>query len=257
MTVARFDKMKQDMPGFTFTALGGEPELVRRIKEPSEIEHIRRACGISCRALENILPRIKPGVSETDIRIDLEFEMLRLGAEGLAFNTIVASGPNGSLPHAIPGQRKIEAGDMITMDFGAKSGGYCADMTRTVAVGEPDAEMKKIYGIVLRAQQESQDALHAGIPADSVDRIARDIIAEAGYGKCFGHGLGHSVGIDIHEDPRLSPICHDVLEPMTTMTVEPGIYVPGLGGVRIENTCAITETGGRTLVHAQKALLIL
>ena len=257
MTVARFDKMKQDMPGFAFAPLRGEPELVRRIKEPSEIEHIRRACGISCRALENILPRIKPGVSETDIRIDLEFEMLRLGAEGLAFNTIVASGPNGSLPHAIPGQRKIEAGDMITMDFGAKSGGYCADMTRTVAVGEPDAEMKKIYGIVLRAQQESQDALHAGIPADSVDRIARDIIAEAGYGKCFGHGLGHSVGIDIHEDPRLSPVCHDILTAGTTMTVEPGIYVPGLGGVRIENTCVIGETQSETLVTAPKELLIL
>ena len=257
VTVSRFEKMQQDMPGFTFSHLNGEAEFVRRIKEPVEIENIRKACDISCRALQNILPRIKPGVSETDIRIDLEFEMLRLGGEGLAFNTIVASGPNGSLPHAIPGQRKIEPGDMITLDFGAKCGGYCADMTRTIAVGEPGAEMKKIYGIVLSAQQTAQDALHAGIPADSVDKIARDIIADAGYGKCFGHGLGHSVGIDIHENPRLSPTCQDILTAGTTMTVEPGIYVHGLGGVRIENTCVIGDTASETLVTAPKELLIL
>ncbi len=257
VTVARFEKMRDDMPGFTFTPLKGEAELVRRIKEPEEIDCIRKACDISCRALANILPRIKPGVSERDICIDMEYEMLRLGAAGLVFSTIVASGPNGSLPHAIPGQRKIEAGDMVTMDFGAKYGGYCADMTRTVAVGEPAAEMKKIYGIVLKAQQEAQDALHAGLIANTVDRIARDIIAGEGYGKCFGHGLGHSVGIDIHEDPRLSPMCSDVLTENTTMTVEPGIYVPGLGGVRIENTCVIGETSSETLVYAPKELLIL
>ena len=257
VTVARFDKMKQDMPGFTLTALQGEPEQVRRIKEPEEIACIRKACDISCKALANLLPRLKPGVSETDIRLDLEFEMLRLGGEGLAFNTIVASGPNGSLPHAIPGSRKVELGDMITLDFGAKFGGYCADMTRTVAVGEPGAEMKKIYGIVLKAQQTAQDALHAGVPANSIDKIARDIIAGEGYGKYFGHGLGHSVGIDIHEDPRLSPTCQDILTVGTTMTVEPGIYVPGLGGVRIENTCVIGETASETLVTAPKELLIL
>ena len=257
VTVARFEKMRGDMPGFTFVPLKGEAELVRRIKEPEELDCIRKACDISCRALANILPRIKPGVSETDIRIDLEFEMLRLGGQGLAFSTIVASGPNGSLPHAIPGSRKVEKGDMITMDFGARYGGYCADMTRTVAVGEPDAEMKKIYGIVLRAQQEAQDALHAGLVASDVDKIARDIIGKEGYGQYFGHGLGHSVGIDIHEDPRLSPVCHEVLEAGTTMTVEPGIYVPGLGGVRIENTCVIGETSSETLVYAPKELLIL
>ena len=130
-------------------------------------------------------------------------------------------------------------------------------MTRTIAVGEPSAEMKKIYGIVLKAQQTAQDALHAGVPANSIDKIARDIIAGEGYGKYFGHGLGHSVGIDIHEDPRLSPTCQDILTVGTTMTVEPGIYVPGLGGVRIENTCVIGETASETLVTAPKELLIL
>ena len=257
ITVSRFEAMKADMPGFSFAALHGEPELVRRIKEPKEIDCIRTACDISCRALQNILPRIRPGVTENDIRIDLEFEMLRLGGEGLAFSTIVASGVNGSLPHAVPGGRKIESGDMITMDFGARYGGYCADMTRTVSVGEPGAEMKKIYAIVLEAQQTAQDALHAGLPANTVDKIARDIIGQAGYGRYFGHGLGHSVGIDIHEDPRLNPVCTDVLEAGTTMTVEPGIYVPGLGGVRIENTCVIGEEASETLVYAPKELLIL
>ena len=257
VTVARFEKMQKDMPGFTFTPLSGEPELVRRIKEPVEIENIRKACDISCKALENILPRIRPGITEIDIRIDLAFEMLRLGGEDLAFNIIVASGVNGSLPHAIPSTKKIEKGDMITLDFGAKYGGYCADMTRTIAVGEPGEELRRIYDIVLHAQQASQDALHAGLVANTVDKIARDIIAEAGYGKYFGHGLGHSVGIDIHEEPRLSPMCSDVLVAGTTMTVEPGIYVPGLGGVRIENTCVIGETESETLVYAPKELLIL
>ncbi|MBQ8082531.1 MAG: aminopeptidase P family protein [Clostridia bacterium] len=257
VTVAGFERMKKDMPGFTFTELNGEPEYVRRYKEPSELALIREACDISCRALANILPQIKEGMTETDVRIALEFEMLRLGGDGLAFDTIVASGDNGSLPHAVPGPRKLKKGDMITMDFGAKKGGYCADMTRTVSLGEPDPEMKKIYGIVYEAQCAAQDAMHAGLVCSDVDKIARDIIGNAGYGQYFGHGLGHSVGIDIHENPRLSPLCKDVLEENVTMTVEPGIYVPGLGGVRIENTCVVGKDASETLVYAQKELLIL
>ena len=146
---------------------------------------------------------------------------------------------------------------MITMDFGAKKGGYCADMTRTVSLGQPSAEMKKIYDTVLLAQETCEAMLAPGKVCVDIDTEARRIIDSAGYAGRFGHGLGHSVGIDIHEEPRLSQLCHDLLEPGTTITVEPGIYVPGLGGVRIENTCVVTENGGRTLVHAQKALLIL
>ena len=183
--------------------------------------------------------------------------MLELGADSLAFDTIVASGVNGSLPHAIPSDKKLEKGEMITIDFGAKKGGYCADMTRTLALGQPSAEMKKIYDTVLLAQETCEGMLAPGKCCRDIDAEARRIIDGAGYAGRFGHGLGHSVGIDIHEDPRLSPACGDLLETGTTITVEPGIYVPGLGGVRIENTCAITENGGRTLVHAQKALLIL
>ena len=257
VTVKAFEDMQKDMPGITLTALKGEPEQVRRVKEPSELSLIREACAISCQALTNILPEIKEGVSETDIRIALEFEMLRLGADGLAFDTIVASGENGSLCHAIPGPRKLRKGDMITMDFGARKGGYDADMTRTVALGEPGAELRKIYGIVLEAQQTCQDALHAGLVASDVDAISRRIIGDAGYGEYFGHGLGHSVGIDIHEDPRLSPTCHDILTENTTMTVEPGIYVPGVGGVRIENTCVIGAEKSESFVTFTKDLLIL
>lgn len=257
VTVRAFERMQKDMPGMTFTALKGEPEKVRTIKEPSELALIREACAISCEALDHILPEIKEGISETDIRIMLEFEMLKLGADGLAFDTIVASGENGSLCHAVPGPRKLRKGDFITMDFGAKKGGYCADMTRTVALGEPGDELRKIYGIVLDAQIKAQDALCAGKTGSEVDAIARGIIADAGYGKYFGHGLGHSVGIDIHENPRLSPMCHDVLTENTTMTVEPGVYVPGVGGVRIENTCVIGQKASETLVTFTKDLLIL
>ena len=257
VTVKAFENMKQDMPGITLTALNGEPEKVRQVKEPSELSLIREACDISCKALTNILPVIREGVTETVIRIALEFEMLKLGGDGLAFDTIVASGENGSLPHAIPGPRKLRKGDMITLDFGARKGGYDADMTRTLALGEPAAELRKIYGIVLEAQQTCQDAMHAGLVASDIDKISRNIIGGAGYGKYYGHGLGHSVGIDIHENPRLSPICHDILTANTTMTVEPGIYVPGVGGVRIENTCVIGAEQSETLVWFTKDLLIL
>lgn len=257
VTVRAFERLKKDIPGVEFLPLNGAPEKARRIKEPVELDLIEQACNISCRALDAVLPRIRPGMTEKQLQILLDFTMYEMGADALAFDTIVASGVNGSLPHAIPSDKKIEMGDMITMDFGAKKGGYCADMTRTVALGNPSPEMKKIYDTVLLAQKTCEDMLAPGKCCKDIDAEARRIIDGAGYAGRFGHGLGHSVGIDIHEDPRLSLACEDLLEEGHTITVEPGIYVPGLGGVRIENTCAITANGGRTLVHAQKELLIL
>ena len=257
VTVRSFEKLKKDIPGVEFAPLNGAPEKARRIKDEKELKCIEEACDISCRAFESFLPKIKPGMTEKQLQLLLDYTMLELGGEALAFNTIVASGVNGSLPHAIPSGKKVEMGEMITFDFGAKKGGYCADMTRTVALGTPSPEMKKIYDTVLLAQETCQDLLAPGKICNEIDAVARKIIDEAGYAGRFGHGLGHSVGIDIHEDPRLSPLCSDPLEENQTITVEPGIYVPGLGGVRIENTCAITASGGRTLVHAQKELLIL
>ncbi|MBQ9265298.1 MAG: aminopeptidase P family protein [Clostridia bacterium] len=257
VTVRSFEAIKEAIPGVEFASLKNAPETIRRIKDQHELDCIEEACNISCKAFDQLLGFIKPGMTEKQLQIKLEFLMLELGAEALAFNTIVASGVNGSLPHAIPSDKKVEMGEMITFDFGAKKGGYCADMTRTISLGQPSAEMKKIYDTVLYAQQTCEDMLAPGKVCKDIDTVARKIIDDAGYAGRFGHGLGHSVGIDIHEDPRLSQLCEDPLEVNQTITVEPGIYVPGLGGVRIEDTCAITENGGRTLVHAQKALLIL
>ena len=257
VTVAGFRAMQAAMPDMAFSPLNGAVEIVRQIKDAAEIALIEQACAISDGAFKAILSELKEGMTEMDVRIALEFKMLSLGADGFAFDTIVASGENGSLCHAIPGQRKLRRGDMITMDFGAKKGGYCADMTRTVALGQPPDEMKKIYGVVLLAQETAQGALRAGLKGDEGDKIARDIIDQAGYQGCFGHGLGHSLGIDIHESPRLSATCHDEMQENMLMTVEPGIYKAGLGGVRIENTVLIGREGARTLVHSPKELLIL
>ena len=257
VTMRAFEGLKKAMPEMEFSPLGNAPEQARRVKDAKELSCIEEACNISCRAFEALLPRIQPGMTEKQLQIMLDYTMLEMGADSLAFDTIVASGENGSLPHAIPGTRKIQKGDMITFDFGAKKGGYCADMTRTIAIGEPSPEMRRIYETVLRAQEECEAALAPGKCCKDIDSIARKIIDDAGYQGRFGHGLGHGVGIDIHEEPRLSQTCSDLLEIGHVVTVEPGIYVPGLGGVRIENTCAITENGARTLVHAQKALLIL
>ena len=257
VTVRTFRRMEEVLTGITLSPLNLVPEMVRRIKDAEEIAAIEEACAISCKAFDALLPHIKEGVTEKQLQIILDNLLLEMGADSLAFDTIVASGENGSLPHAIPGNRKICKGDMITFDFGAKKRGYCSDMTRTVSLGQPKEEMRVIYETVLKAQDECEKMLRPGICCKTVDDHAHAVIDGAGYHGRFGHGLGHAVGIDIHEEPRLSQFCEDLLEVGHVVTVEPGIYVPGLGGVRIENTCVITEDGARTLVHAQKALLIL
>ncbi len=183
--------------------------------------------------------------------------MLKNGASELAFSTIVASGENSALPHAIPGNRKLSKGDLITFDFGAKVDGYCSDMTRTVALGKPSDELYTIYHIVLEAQKLGEEALLPGASCKGVDAVSRDFIASKGYGDYFGHGLGHSLGIDIHESPRLSPLSQGILKENQLMTVEPGIYLPGKGGVRIENTCLVTKEGAKPLTTPSKELFIL
>ena len=237
--------------------LNKAPQKLREIKTPAEVVAIRKACDITSEAFDAILPKIRPGMTEKELQIELDFTMLRLGADELAFDTIIASGENGSLPHAIPGQRTLKQGDMITMDFGAKVGKYCSDMTRTVALGQPSDEMRKVYETVLRAQTMCEDALMAGKTGAEIDKLARDYIDARGYAGRFGHGLGHSVGIDIHENPNLSPNCSEVLKAGVVITVEPGIYLPGVGGVRIENTCLVKENGCVPLTTADKQLIIL
>ncbi len=257
LTVAAFVALQAAVGEVNCTPLKQAPEKLRIIKTDAEVEMIRRACQITSQAFDEILPKIREGVTEKELALELEYTMYRLGAEGLAFSTIMASGENGSLPHAIPGDRKLRKGDMITMDYGAKFGGYCADMTRTVALGQPSEQMKHVYDTVLKAQEMCEEALCAGKICSDIDKIARDYIDQQGYAGRFGHGLGHAVGIDIHEDPRLSYACHDVLEAGVIITVEPGVYLPGIGGVRIENSCLVKENGCEPLTTAPKHLIIL
>ena len=200
---------------------------------------------------------IKPGVTELTIAAKLDYYMRELGAEGNSFDTIVASGLHSAMPHAVPTAKKLEKGDFITMDFGCRYDGYCSDMTRTVVLGEASSKQKEIYGIVLKAQMAALEQICAGKTGSEVDQVARGLIAEAGYGEYFGHGLGHSVGLFIHEEPRLSPKCHSALQKNMTMTVEPGIYIPEFGGVRIEDLVVITEKGCRNLAHSPKELIEL
>ena len=237
--------------------LNQAPQMLRRVKTPSELVRMRKAAAITCEAFEAILPKIRPGMTEKELRIELDFTMLRLGADGVAFQTIIASGENGSLPHAVPGLRKLSPGDMITMDFGAMVGSYRSDMTRTVALGTPSPEMRKVYNTVYRAQAMCVAALAAGKSCFEIDRLARDYIDSQGYPGRFGHGLGHCVGLDIHEYPRLSQVSRDTLAAGMVITVEPGIYLPGVGGVRIEDTCLVKEQGAESLTTAKRELIIL
>ena len=258
LSVDRFEKLRAALgEEISCVSLEEAPQILRQVKTPTEILANRKACNITAEAFRAILPKIREGMTEKELQIELDFTMLKLGADTTAFDTIIAAGEHGSLPHAIPGNRAIRQGDMITMDFGAKVGNYCADMTRTVALGKPSEEMRRIYDTVLRAQMMCEDALAADKNCYDIDKLARDYIDARGYAGRFGHGLGHAVGIDIHEEPRLNTICRDVLKAGIVITVEPGIYVPGLGGVRIEDTCLVKENGCEALTDADKQLIIL
>ena len=194
---------------------------------------------------------------ERDLAIELDYTMRRLGAQDVSFETILVSGKESSKPHGVPSEKKIEYGDFVTIDFGAVVDGYHSDMTRTFAVGAVSGEMAKIYDTVLRAQLAGLDALKPGVICKEVDRIARDVITLAGYGERFGHGLGHGVGVEIHEFPYLNQRCDALLQPGNIVTVEPGVYIPDFCGVRIEDMALITETGYENLTHYPKELVIL
>ncbi len=257
ITVRAYREMEKVMEGVSFLPVDKVPEKLREIKDETELEKMALACKVTSEAFAYILGEIKEGMTEREIAHKLESYIVTHGAQELAFHTIIASGENGSLPHAIPGERKVRRGDMITLDFGAKVDGYCADMTRTIALGEPSEKMRHVYDVVFTAQQMAQDALAAGKVCREIDAIARDYIAAQGYGDNFGHGLGHSLGIDIHENPRLSMLCTDLTQENQVLTVEPGVYLPGIGGVRIENSCVVTKDGCYSLTTAPKELIIL
>ena len=229
----------------------------RRIKDAAEIALIKEAQAITEAGFAYILPRLEAGRTEKDVALDLEMFMRRNGADSVAFDFIVASGENGALPHAVPSERPLRCGDFVTMDFGATVKGYRSDMTRTVALGEVSDEQRMVYNTVLAAQQTCLDGLHAGMTGEEGDRLAREVIESAGYGDAFGHSTGHGVGIDIHEQPRLSPRADELLKVGDVVTVEPGIYLEGRFGVRIEDMVCIRENGAENLTSCEKELIVL
>lgn len=229
----------------------------REIKDEKELALIREAQKLTDDTFSYILERIEAGRTEKEVMLDMEFYMRKLGSEGVSFDFIVVSGKNSSLPHGVPTDKVIEKGDFLTMDFGAVVGGYHSDMTRTVAVGEASDEMKLIYNTVARAQGESFKLIKAGANCFDVDKASRDVIYGAGFEGCYGHGLGHSVGVEIHEEPRFSPACNRILETGMVMTVEPGIYLEDKFGVRIEDMVFVTDDGYENITKSDKKLIIL
>jgi len=236
---------------------GGILSNLRIIKSAEEIENMRLAAAIADRGFDYMLTVLKPGMTEKEAALELEFFMRKNGSEGLAFPIIAASGQNGAMPHAEPQDKRLEPGDFLTLDFGCVVNGYCSDMTRTIAIGEPSEKLREIYRITLEAQLKALSILKPGVSCFDADKAARDCIEQRGYGDCFGHGLGHGVGLLIHEAPRLSRTGDGVLAPGMVVTVEPGIYLPGLGGVRIEDMVVITEGGYANITSSPKDLIII
>jgi Xaa-Pro aminopeptidase len=242
----------------SFVPLGQPVEQLRRVKDDGEIELLRQACAISCRALEDLLPVISPGRTERDVGRDLENRMLDFGAHGLAFETIVATGTNSAIPHHRPTDREITVGDLLKIDFGALYEGYHADCTRTFLVGrEPEAWQREILDVVRGAQRAGRHALVPGVDPQAVDAAARDVVREAGLGDRFTHGLGHGVGLEIHEAPLMGYNATGTIDARTPVTVEPGVYLPGRGGVRIEDTLVVDVDGPELLTTTSKDLMVL
>ena len=229
----------------------------RAVKEDWELELMRQAQRITDAAFAQVLPKIKAGMTEKELCAELIYCLLKNGGEGLSFDPIVVSGPNTSLPHGVPGDRKLQAGDFITMDFGVLYRGYCSDMTRTVALGHATEEMKQVYNTVLQAQLAGIAASRAGVTGKEVDGAARKVIADAGYGAYFGHGYGHCLGLEVHEEPRCSPAGDVVMEAGMVSSAEPGIYLPGKFGVRIEDVVVFREGGCDIMTQSPKELIIL
>lgn len=231
-------------------------EDLRRVKEPAEVARVRAACAIGDEALATVLPGLAEKPTERELALHLELEMRARGATGTSFDPIVASGPNGAKPHARPSNRTIEPGEPVVLDFGCVVDGYCSDMTRTVSAGDPGPDARRVYEVVRAAQQAGRDAVRAGADCAAVDRACRTVIQDAGFGDAFVHGTGHGVGLEIHEAPRVAATARDTLANGYVVTVEPGVYLPGVGGVRIEDTVVVTGDGADVLTTFPKELLL-
>jgi len=244
VTVERHQALADPERGLDLQPLGRVVEGLRMVKDPAEISLLAQACAITASALDSVLPQVRPGLTERGLAVLLERAMVDAGAEQPAFATIVASGPNGAIPHHVPGERPFAPGDLITVDCGARYGGYHADLTRTVALGTPADWQREIYALVAAAQRAGIEAVRPAAAVAGVDAAARDLITEAGHGEHFSHGLGHGVGLEIHEAPMVGRGRPGRLEDGVPITVEPGIYLPGMGGVRIEDTLVVRSGAG-------------
>ncbi len=257
LTVVQKEKLQQVLPDSLFIAADPILADLGWVKESIEIANIKKAVEISDIAFERILKAVKQGVRERELAAELEYQMAMLGSEKPAFETIVASGYRSALPHGVASLKRFKKGEFITLDFGATVNGYVSDITRTVILGKPTPKQKKIYALVLKAQKAAIRKVRAGVMAKDVDAAARNVIKKAGFGKNFGHGTGHGIGFYVHVGPRLSWQSEDKLLSNNVITIEPGIYISGWGGVRIEDDVVVTRTGGKVLNKAPKNLLAL
>jgi Xaa-Pro aminopeptidase len=259
LTVAQHTELAREAVGVALVPFGEGIEELRTVKDDEELGLLATACEISSQAFAELLPQIRPGLTERELATLFERKMVDLGAETIAFATIVASGPNGAIPHHSPGARPLQRGDLVTIDFGARFGGYHADMTRTVSLGEPAGWQRDTYDLVARAQQAGIDAARPGADLGDVDAAARDVIEAAGHGAHFKHGLGHGVGLEVHEAPTLGYDREGRLADRVPVTIEPGVYLPGQGGVRIEDVLVVGGDGasGDLLTTTTRELLAL
>lgn len=255
VTVRQFSALQKY--GIKLKPFSESLRIPRRIKDDNELKRISEAERLGDEAFSYIIDKIKPGRTEREIAAELEYFMRKNGAQSTSFETICASGIRSAMPHGTASGKMIETGDFVTLDFGCVLDGYCSDMTRTVIVKEASVRQREIYNVVLKAQENALNALRAGLPCADGDRAAREVIENAGYGKYFGHSTGHSVGIEIHETPALSPKSKDILAVGNTVTVEPGIYIEDFGGVRIEDLAAVTDSGAVNFTHSDKSLIIV
>lgn len=250
-------EVKGKSKGLKWMPLSGEIDLLRAIKDDQEISCIRKAADIAARALNAVLPMIRPGTSERDVALELEYRMRKGGAEKAAFDTIVASGPSGSLPHARAGTRKFAAGDAVVIDYGAVYQGYHSDETCTFFIERVESDLKEVYGLVKEAHDRAIEAVVAGRSCREIDQAARDLISQKGWGSHFTHGTGHGVGLDVHEAPRISFKSEQKVEAGMVLTIEPGIYLPGKWGIRIEDTIKVTRGKAEILTKVPKELTVL
>lgn len=254
VTVAALEGLKKEFAGAAFVSIGDAVKGMMEFKTPEEMAKVRKAQEITDKAFAAVLPLLRPDMMETDVAAELEYQMKKFGASDKSFDTIAVSGTNSARPHGVPRPVQLEKG-FLTMDFGCIYGGYCSDMTRTVVIGKADADMKKVYNTVLEAQLAAIAAVKEGITGEELDKVARDIIYGAGYEGCFGHGLGHGVGLLIHEPLRISAFGKTPIAKGHIFTVEPGIYLKGKYGVRIEDMIQMTENGPLDITHSPKELI--